>query len=160
MRPAATFVLQPHDLMIICDSNKMKCKRIVEVTCYSIMLVCTAISNTNHIVEPMVASPSDAYSVEFHSQKRRKYALNHCKLSNATIHAGVAATWLTGSCPHLLHAVNKANVTVGIVWLFAGPAMLPMKLLWAPRLMHHGVWAGYSFSTDASCDWEFSGNGF
>jgi len=47
MRPTETFGLQLHDPIITYGSNKMKCKRIVEVNCYSIMLVCTAESNTN-----------------------------------------------------------------------------------------------------------------
>jgi len=112
MRPAETFDLQPHDPMIIYDPNKMKCKRIVDVNCYSIMLVCTAEINTNHRTNGCVSKRCIFCGI---SQKRRKFALNHCKLYNATIHAGVAATSLTGSCPHLLHAVNKANVMVGIV---------------------------------------------
>jgi len=140
MRPTETFGLQLHDLIITYGSNKMKCKRIADVNCYSIMLVCTAVSNTNHRTNGCVYKRFILCGV---SEKQRNST--HCKLSNATIHFSVAATTLTGSCPYILHVdycYGGYCVTVRSAGL---EPMLPMQLHWAPRLPHHGVWAGCSF---------------
>ena len=98
MRPTETFGLQLHDLIITYGSNKMKCKRIADVNCYSIMLVCTAESNTNNGTNGCVSKRCILCGL---SEKQRNST--HCKLSDATIHFSVAATTRTGSCPYLLH---------------------------------------------------------